>query len=121
MPLQGRGQGEQTSIQNLEQTVAMIAVALGERVTAFHTLHKDISKKCMEQLVHKAVDRVGGMASFSNIDQSDERFLNAIMIYTNSLVQVYHTMKKNKANSRVIAPWDIKEWCQPIFSKKSLG
>ncbi|KAF8984730.1 hypothetical protein BDQ17DRAFT_1336121 [Cyathus striatus] len=141
MPVQGRGPGEQTSIQNLEQTVVTIAVttrglgqdaqlampsqqpvqhntasratprqqnqerneqreadeesvnmetlqvALSERVAAFHALHKDILNKHMEQLVHKAVDQVGGMASSSKIDQNNKRFLDTVMIYVNSLVQ----------------------------------
>ncbi|KAF9007371.1 hypothetical protein BDQ17DRAFT_1323978 [Cyathus striatus] len=149
MPVQGRGPGEQTSIQNLEQTVVTIAVttrglgqdaqlavpsqqpvqhntvsratphqqnqerneqreadeesvnmetlqvALSERVTAFHALHKDILNKHMEQLVHKAVDQVGGMASSSKIDQNNKRFLDT----------VYHTAKKNKANSRTSTPF----------------
>ncbi|KAF8989574.1 hypothetical protein BDQ17DRAFT_1334001 [Cyathus striatus] len=135
-----QGPGEQTSIQNLEQTVATIAVMSGampqqqnqersgqevtldERVTTFQALHKDISNKHMKQLAQKAMDRVGGMASSSNIDQNNERFLDAIIIYLNSLVQVYRTVKKNKANSctstplsqvsldpqQVIAPWDVK-------------
>ncbi|KAF9004355.1 hypothetical protein BDQ17DRAFT_1424794 [Cyathus striatus] len=81
-----------------------LQVALSEWITAFHALNNDILTKCMKQLVNKSMDRVRAMASPSNVDQNDARFLDTVIIYLNSLVQVYHTAKKNKMGSHVSTP-----------------